>query len=172
VSWPRTHYIQPYTLDLSDLEEKSADVLRLFEKAAENAPALIVLEDLDRAFPTEGKRTQERTVSFQTLLNCLDGVGSQDGVIVVATANDPTCLDPAILKRPGRFDRVVAIPKSKRRFAPPVLPAAQSHSHRRAVRNSHRADGRILFRPTPRNLHFGVSVCLRAREGRKGSRRN
>jgi ATP-dependent 26S proteasome regulatory subunit len=25
----------------------------------------------------------------------------------IATANDPTCLDPAILKRPGRFDRVV-----------------------------------------------------------------
>jgi ATP-dependent 26S proteasome regulatory subunit len=41
------------------------------------------------------------------LLNCLDGVGSQDGVVVVATANDPTCLDAAILKRPGRFDRVV-----------------------------------------------------------------
>ena len=67
----------------------------------------MILEDLDRAFPTEGKRTQERTVSFQTLLNCLDGVGTQDGVIVVATANDPTCLDAAILKRPGRFDRVV-----------------------------------------------------------------
>lgn len=100
-------FIQPYTLDLSDSEEKSADVLHLFEKAAENTPALIILEDLDRAFPTEGKRTQERTVSFQTLLNCLDGVGSQDGVIVVATANDPTCLDAAILKRPGRFDRVV-----------------------------------------------------------------
>lgn len=46
-------------------------------------------------------------MSFQTLLNCLDGVGTQDGVLVVATANDPTCLDPAILKRPGRFDRVV-----------------------------------------------------------------
>jgi hypothetical protein len=100
-------YIQPYTLDLSDSEEKSADVLRLFEKAAENTPALVILEDLDRAFPTGGKRTQERAVSFQTLLNCLDGVGSQDRVIVVATANDPTCLDPAILKRPGRFDRVV-----------------------------------------------------------------
>jgi len=100
-------YIQPYTLDLSDAEEKSRDVLRMFENAAQNTPALIILEDLDRAFPTEGKRTQEKTVSFQTLLNCLDGVGSQDGVIVVATANDPTCLDPAILKRPGRFDRVV-----------------------------------------------------------------
>ncbi len=100
-------HIQPYTLDLSDTEEKSASVLHLFEKAATNAPALVILEDLDRAFPTEGKRTQERTVSFQTLLNCLDGVGTQEGVIVVATANDPTCLDPAILKRPGRFDRVV-----------------------------------------------------------------
>jgi ATP-dependent 26S proteasome regulatory subunit len=41
------------------------------------------------------------------LLNCLDGVASHDGVIVVATANNPTLLDPAILKRPGRFDRVV-----------------------------------------------------------------
>jgi hypothetical protein len=100
-------HIRPYTLDLSDMEEKSADVLHLFQKAAENTPALVILEDLDRAFPTEGKRTRERTVSFQTLLNCLDGVGTQDGVIVVATANDPTCLDPAILKRPGRFDRVV-----------------------------------------------------------------
>jgi ATP-dependent 26S proteasome regulatory subunit len=100
-------YIRPYTLDLSDSEEKSADVLRLFERAAENTPALIILEDLDRAFPTAGKRTQERTVSFQALLNSLDGLGTQDGVIVVATANDPTCLDPAILKRPGRFDRVV-----------------------------------------------------------------
>ena len=100
-------HIQPYALDLSDMEEKSADVLHLFEKAATNTPALVILEDLDRAFPTEGKRTQERRVSFQTLLNCLDGVGTQDGVLVVATANDPTCLDPAILKRPGRFDRVV-----------------------------------------------------------------
>jgi hypothetical protein len=100
-------HIRPYTLDLSDMEEKSADVLHLFQRAAENTPALVILEDLDRAFPTEGKRTRERTVSFQTLLNCLDGVGTQDGVIVVATANDPTSLDPAILKRPGRFDRVV-----------------------------------------------------------------
>jgi hypothetical protein len=100
-------HIRAYALDLSDMEEKSSDVLQLFEKAAAHTPALVLLEDIDRAFPTEGKRTRERAVSFQTLLNCLDGVGSQDGIIVAATANDPTCLDPAILKRPGRFDRVV-----------------------------------------------------------------
>ncbi len=100
-------HIRAYTLDLSDAEEKSGSVLQMFEKAAENTPALIILEDLDRCFPGEGKRTKERAVSFQTLLNALDGVGTLPGVITVATANDPLCLDPAILKRPGRFDRVV-----------------------------------------------------------------
>jgi len=40
----------------------------------------------------------------------LDGVANGEGVIVVATANEPTLLDPAILKRPGRFDRVVNFP--------------------------------------------------------------
>jgi ATPase family associated with various cellular activities (AAA) len=100
-------HIRSFSLDLSDKEEKRSDVLHLFQKAGENTPALVVIEDLDRAFPMEGKRTKERSVSFQTLLNCLDGLGTQDGVIVVATANDPTCLDAAILKRPGRFDRVV-----------------------------------------------------------------
>ena len=100
-------YIKPFSIDLCDVEHESRDLLRLFERASESTPALIILEDIDRAFPTEGKRTHEKSVSFQTLLNCLDGVGTQDGVIVVATANNPTCLDPAILKRPGRFDRVV-----------------------------------------------------------------
>jgi cell division protease FtsH len=49
-------------------------------------------------------------MSLQQLLNCLDGIGTQDGVVVVATANEPTALDPAILRRPGRFDRVVRFP--------------------------------------------------------------
>jgi hypothetical protein len=100
-------YIRAYALDLSDLAEKNSSVHALFEEASENTPALIILEDIDRAFPTEGKRTPDKTVTFQTLLNCLDGVGTRDGVIVVATANDPTKLDPAVLQRPGRFDRVV-----------------------------------------------------------------
>lgn len=44
------------------------------------------------------------------MLNCLDGIASRDGIITVATANNPLSLDPAILKRPGRFDRVVRFP--------------------------------------------------------------
>jgi hypothetical protein len=100
-------HIRPYALDLSDGDNQSSQLVALFEQASRNTPALVILEDLDRAFPTEGKRTRERSVSFQTLLNCLDGVATKDGVITVATANTPECLDQAIVKRPGRFDRVV-----------------------------------------------------------------
>ncbi len=90
-------HIRPYALDLSDGDNQSSQLVALFEQAARNTPALVILEDLDRAFPTEGKRTRERSVSFQTLLNCLDGVATKDGVITVATANTPECLDPAII---------------------------------------------------------------------------
>lgn len=99
--------IRSFALDLGDMEERNKDIHHLFQMASENTPALIVLEDLDRAFPKQGKQQRERAITFQALLNCLDGVGTRDGVIVVATANDPTCLDAAILKRPGRFYRVV-----------------------------------------------------------------
>jgi SpoVK/Ycf46/Vps4 family AAA+-type ATPase len=81
---------------------------RMFQVAANNAPSLIVLEDIDRAFPRMPSQLATTKVSLPQLLNCLDGLGTQEGVIVVATANDPTTLDPAILRRPGRFDRVVA----------------------------------------------------------------
>jgi len=44
---------------------------------------MVLLEDLDRAFPKTGV-TKSR-VSLQQLLNNLDGVGTGEGVIVVAT---------------------------------------------------------------------------------------
>jgi SpoVK/Ycf46/Vps4 family AAA+-type ATPase len=87
-----------------------AHLERMFRYAAHSAPSLVVIEDIDRAFPRVPSSDLRCKVSLQQLLNCLDGIDSQDGVIVVATANDPTVLDSAILRRPGRFDRVVALP--------------------------------------------------------------
>ena len=37
-------------------------------------------------------------------LNCLNGVGINDGVITIATTNYPENLDNALADRPGRFD--------------------------------------------------------------------
>jgi len=83
---------------------------RMFQLAAAHALSLIVLEDIDRAFPQISSQLAPTKVSLSHLLNCLDGLGTQQGVVVVATANNPTDLDPAILQRPGRFDRVVEFP--------------------------------------------------------------
>jgi ATPase family associated with various cellular activities (AAA) len=94
-----------HTLRLFDSNTDDASLDALFDHALTERPAMILLEDLDRAFPKTGE-TKSR-VSLQQLLNCLDGVGTGEGIIVVATANEPTILDPAILRRPGRFDRLI-----------------------------------------------------------------
>lgn len=65
------------------------------------------MEDIDRAFPNNQAAESRSRVSLQNLLNCLDGVATQNGVLVAATANHPAALDPAILRRPGQFDRIV-----------------------------------------------------------------
>jgi SpoVK/Ycf46/Vps4 family AAA+-type ATPase len=97
-----------FTMRFFGQQADDEDLERLFTRAAENAPSMIILEDIDRVFPrTGGSKSQ---ISLQQLLNCLDGIGSGDGVITCATANEPSVLDPAILKRPGRFDRVVLFP--------------------------------------------------------------
>jgi SpoVK/Ycf46/Vps4 family AAA+-type ATPase len=103
----------------SDTDDSSLDAL--FNQALKERPAMVVLEDLDRAFPKTGE-TKSR-VSLQQLLNCLDGVGSGEGIIIVATANEPTILDAAILRRPGRFDRVI-------HFADPDFELRQAYFRR------------------------------------------
>ncbi len=97
-----------YTLRLFDSRTEDADIERVFEQAVNDAPAMILLEDIDRTFPRTGESRSK--VSLQQLLNCLDGVATGEGIVTVATANEPTILDPAILRRPGRFDRVVHFP--------------------------------------------------------------
>jgi hypothetical protein len=99
-----------FTLNFFSPNVDDDDLQRMFQRAAEEAPSMVVMEDIDRAFPKDQSSGTKTKLSLQQLLNCLDGVGTEDGVVVVATANEPTALDPAILRRPGRFDRVVAFP--------------------------------------------------------------
>lgn len=100
--------LSAYTLRFFDRNIDDSDLDALFEKAHRHRPSVVLFEDLDRAFPKSGEsRTR---ISLQHLLNCLDGVATGEGIVVVATANEPAVLDSAILRRPGRFDRVIHFP--------------------------------------------------------------
>lgn len=81
------------------------EISRVFDEAAENAPAVILLDDLDKfANEDEGHRDAEEFVTVQA---CIDRVKDKQ-VFVVATANNIHKL-PESLTRPGRFDHVLQI---------------------------------------------------------------
>lgn len=100
--------LSAYTLRLFDPHTDDAELDRLFNKAVKKSPSVVLFEDLDRAYPRSGEPLTK--ISMQHFLNTLDGVATNKDIIVVATANEPTQLDPAILRRPGRFDRSVHFP--------------------------------------------------------------
>lgn len=102
--------VTPFSIDFSAEGLPSEALADLFQTAEDKAPSLIILEDLDRIFGSESTTANRSHITLQHLLNCLDGLATQNGIVVVATANDSTTLDPAILRRPGRFDRLAAFP--------------------------------------------------------------
>jgi ATP-dependent 26S proteasome regulatory subunit len=101
--------IQAFGADFRMAEYDPGQLSELFDAAAAQAPSLVILEDLDKVGHGDPDVMRH---TLNSLLSCMDGLAMEDGVIVVATANDPAPLSAALLKRPGRFDRVAL-------FAPP-----------------------------------------------------
>ncbi|MEM6254924.1 MAG: ATP-binding protein [Cyanobacteria bacterium P01_D01_bin.156] len=75
---------------------ESRNIRKVFKRARQLAPCLLILEDLDSLVDDENR-------SF--FLNELDGFAANDGIVTIATTNHPEKLDVAILERPSRFDR-------------------------------------------------------------------
>lgn len=88
-----------------------AHLRKIFEEAKRKSPAIIFLDEIDAIAPKReelsGERQAERRLVAQ-LLTLMDGLESRGNVIVIAATNIPDTLDPA-LRRPGRFDREVAV---------------------------------------------------------------
>ena len=92
----------------------AARVRDLFEQAKEQAPCIVLIDELDAlgrsragaGFPLGG--TEEREQTLNQLLSEMDGFDPNTGVILLAATNRPEILDPALL-RPGRFDRQVVV---------------------------------------------------------------
>jgi len=84
----------------------------LFKVARENAPAIIFIDEIDAVGRKRGTGVggghDEREQTLNAILVEMDGIGTEEGLIVVAATNRPDVLDGALL-RPGRFDRQVSI---------------------------------------------------------------
>lgn len=84
----------------------------LFKLAKKAAPAIIFVDELDAVGRIRGAGLggghDEREQTLNQLLVEMDGMETNDRVIILASTNRPDVLDPALL-RPGRFDRRVIL---------------------------------------------------------------
>lgn len=90
--------------------ESEAHLRKIFEEASRKSPSIIFLDEIDAIAPRREQvvgEVEKRVVA--QLLALMDGLSRRGKVIVIAATNLPQVLDPA-LRRPGRFDREIAIP--------------------------------------------------------------
>ncbi len=95
----------------------------LFQKAKQNSPSIIFIDEIDAIGRSRGKAVSlqsndERENTLNQILTEMDGFGTNTGVIVLAATNRGDILDRALL-RPGRFDRQIylELPTLKERKA-------------------------------------------------------
>lgn len=107
-----------FGLDLYEVKIPSvgsdADLEQMFQEIPPQC--IVLLEDIDAVWAADrdfsdredrttasGSYTPTSNCTLSGLLNVLDGVGSQEGRIVIMTTNKPERLDSALV-RPGRVD--------------------------------------------------------------------
>ncbi|PSP27118.1 peptidase, partial [Halobacteriales archaeon QH_2_65_14] len=86
----------------------------LFELASEHEPSVIFIDEIDAiaAKRTESKTSGDAEVqrTMMQLLSEMDGFEDRGDIRIIAATNRFDMLDRAIL-RPGRFDRLIEVPK-------------------------------------------------------------
>ncbi|MFH0937732.1 MAG: ATP-dependent zinc metalloprotease FtsH [Planctomycetota bacterium] len=106
-----------YSISGSDFVEMfvgvgASRVRDMFQQARENSPCIIFLDEIDAVGRRRGTGIggghDEREQTLNEILVQMDGMESDNKIIVMAATNRPDVLDPALL-RPGRFDRHVYV---------------------------------------------------------------
>lgn len=88
-----------------DTEERLRET---FEEAAQQAPSIVFIDEIDSIAGSRDEEADMENRVVTQLLTLLDGIGSQDEVVVIGATNRVDTLDPA-LRRGGRFDREIEI---------------------------------------------------------------
>ena len=95
--------------------ESEGKLRQVFEEAANAAPSIVFIDEIDSIAPKRGQvsgEAEKRLVA--QLLTLMDGLEARANVVVIAATNRPEAIDEA-LRRPGRFDReiVVGVPDER-----------------------------------------------------------
>ena len=89
--------------------ESERRLREIFEQAAQAAPSIIFIDEIDSIAPKRGQVTGEAEKRLVAqLLTLLDGMEPRQNTVVIAATNRPEAIDEA-LRRPGRFDREIII---------------------------------------------------------------
>jgi cell division protease FtsH len=143
-----------YSISGSDFVEMfvgvgASRVRDLFAQAKKSAPCIIFIDEIDAVGRHRGAGLggghDEREQTLNQLLVEMDGIESNEGIIIVAATNRPDVLDPALL-RPGRFDRRVVVPLPDWKGRHRIL---QVHVEKKNVPVADDVDFEALARATP-----------------------
>ena len=84
-------------------------ITKLYELAEDLKPSMVFIEDIDCIGQSRFEFFSQGQPALLTLLDVLDGVEDQSGVVTVATTNCLEVLDKALSERPSRFDRIIRL---------------------------------------------------------------
>jgi SpoVK/Ycf46/Vps4 family AAA+-type ATPase len=98
-----------HVFDLSTMN--NADFHEAWTKSRQSSPRIVLIEDVDATFHGR-ENTQKNDLSFDTLLNTIDGIERENGLLLFVTTNHIDKIDPALgipdkdgkSSRPGRID--------------------------------------------------------------------
>jgi hypothetical protein len=82
-----------------------------FTEVFTDIPHIILFEDFDRVFSGSNPVNDKIPLTFDCILNCLDGANNNSPYYLFITTNNPDSIDPALcgnghVTRPGRIDSV------------------------------------------------------------------
>ena len=141
-----------FTISGSDFVEMfvgvgASRVRDMFEQAKKHAPCLIFIDEIDAVgrsrFTGIGGGHDEREQTLNALLVEMDGMESQEGIIILAATNRPDVLDPA-LTRPGRLDRQIVLDFPDKNGRHQILKV-----HAKKIKMAEKIDLEIIAKGTP-----------------------